>query len=139
VILSGQGADELFAGYKRYESLKAEDLEIALRTDLDNIAQNNLERDDAVTMANSVELRVPYLDKKVIELALSISPELKIHNAIRKYILRRAASNILPDELVWKEKKAAQYSSGIYSAMEKLAKKNGYGKYLRKYLSERKA
>jgi asparagine synthase (glutamine-hydrolysing) len=134
VILSGQGADELFAGYKRYESLPPEDLEIALRTDLDNIAQNNLERDDAVTMANSVELRVPYLDKKVIELALSISPELKIHNGIRKYILRRAASKILPDELAWKEKKAAQYSSGIYSAMEKLARKNGFGKDLRHYL-----
>jgi len=139
VILSGQGADELFAGYKRYESKKPEDLEKSLRTDLDNIAQNNLERDDAVTMANSVELRVPYLDKKVIELALSISPELKIHNGIRKYILRQAASKILPDELVWKEKKAAQYSSGIYSAMEKLARKNGYGRDLRKYLSECKA
>jgi asparagine synthase (glutamine-hydrolysing) len=139
VIMSGQGADELFAGYKRYESLNPEELEKALRTDLDNIAQNNLERDDAVTMANSVELRVPYLDKKVIELALSISPELKIHNGIRKYILRLAASRILPDELAWKEKKAAQYSSGIYSAMEKLARKNGYGKDLRKYLLERKA
>jgi asparagine synthase (glutamine-hydrolysing) len=138
VILSGQGADELFAGYKRYESLRLEDLEKALRTDLDNIAQNNLERDDAVTMANSVELRVPYLDKKVIELALCIAPELKIHNGIRKYILRRAASKILPDELAWKEKKAAQYSSGIYSAMEKLARKNGYGRDLRKYLAERK-
>jgi asparagine synthase (glutamine-hydrolysing) len=134
VILSGQGADELFAGYKRYESQNTEDLGKALRTDLDNISQNNLERDDAVTMANSVELRVPYLDKKVIELALSISPELKIHNGIRKYILRRAASNILPDELAWKEKKAAQYSSGIYSAMEKLAKKKGYGRDLRNYL-----
>jgi len=139
VILSGQGADELFAGYKRYESLNHEDLEKALRKDLDNIAQNNLERDDAVTMANSVELRVPYLDKKVIELALSISPELKIHNGIRKYILRLAASKILPDELAWKEKKAAQYSSGIYSAMEKLARKNGCGRDLRKYLLERKA
>ncbi len=139
VILSGQGADELFAGYKRYESLKPEDLEKALRTDLDNIAQNNLERDDAVTMANSVELRVPYLDKKVIELALNISPELKIHNGIRKYILRLAASKILPDELAWKEKKAAQYSSGIYSAMEKLVRKNGYGRDLRNYLLERKA
>ncbi|MFA4956852.1 MAG: asparagine synthase-related protein [Candidatus Methanoperedens sp.] len=139
VILSGQGADELFAGYKRYESLKPEDLEIALRTDLDNIAQNNLERDDAVTMANSVELRVPYLDKKVIELALRISPELKVHNGIRKYILRLAASKILPDELAWKEKKAAQYSSGIYSAIEKLARKNGYGRDMRKYLLERKA
>ncbi|MCX9085238.1 MAG: asparagine synthase-related protein [Candidatus Methanoperedens sp.] len=137
VIMSGQGADELFGGYKRYDSLGFEDLEKALRTDLDNIAKNNLERDDAVTMVNSVELRVPYLDKKVIELALSISPELKIHNGIRKYILRLAASYILPDELTWKEKKAAQYSSGIYSAMEKIARKNGYGKDLRKYLEEK--
>jgi len=89
-------------------------------------------------MANSVELRVPYLDKKVIELALNISPDLKIHKGIRKYILRRVALKIIPDELAWKEKKAAQYSSGIYSAMEKLARKNGYGRDLRKYLAERK-
>jgi asparagine synthase (glutamine-hydrolysing) len=136
VILSGQGADELFAGYKRYESMTTLELESALKKDLENIAQNNLERDDAVTMANSVELRVPYLDKKVVELALGIVPELKIHNGIRKYILRLAAKKILPDELVWKEKKAAQYSSGIYSAMEKLARKNGYRGALGIYLGE---
>ncbi|CAG0977518.1 asparagine synthase (glutamine-hydrolysing) [Methanosarcinales archaeon] len=136
VMLSGQGADELFAGYKRYESMNSLELGIALKKDLDNIAENNLERDDAVTMANSVELRVPYLDKNVVELALRIAPELKIHNGIRKYILRLAAGKILPDELAWKEKKAAQYSSGIYSAMEKIARKNGYrgeralGRYL---------
>ncbi|NJD52819.1 MAG: asparagine synthetase B [Candidatus Methanoperedens sp.] len=136
VMLSGQGADELFAGYKRYESMKPPELGIALNKDFDNIAENNLERDDAVTMANSVELRVPYLDKNFVELALRIAPELKIHNGIRKYILRLAASKILPDELVWKEKKAAQYSSGIYAAMEKIARKNGYrgeralGRYL---------
>ena len=136
VMLSGQGADELFAGYKRYESMNHHELGIALRKDLDNIAENNLERDDAVTMANSVELRVPYLDRNVIELALQIAPELKIHNGIRKYILRLAAGKILPDELVWKEKKAAQYSSGIYSAMEKLARKNGYRRALGRYLGE---
>ena len=138
VMLSGQGADELFAGYKRYESMNSLELGIALRKDLDNIAENNLERDDAVTMANSVELRVPYLDRNVIELALRIAPELKIHNGIRKYILRLAAGKILPDELVWKEKKAAQYSSGIYSAMEKIARKNGYRgeRALGRYLGE---
>ena len=141
VMLSGQGADELFAGYKRYESMNSLELGIALKKDLDNIAENNLERDDAVTMANSVELRVPYLDRNVIELALRIAPELKIHNGIRKYILRLAAGKILPDELVWKEKKAAQYSSGIYSAMEKIARKNGYrgervlGRYLGRYIN----
>jgi len=126
VMLSGQGADELFAGYKRYESMNPPELELALRKDLDNIAENNLERDDAVTMANAVELRVPYLDREVVELALRIAPELKVHNGMRKYILRLAAKKLLPDELVFKEKKAAQYSSGIYSALEKLSKKNGY-------------
>ncbi len=136
VMLSGQGADELFAGYKRYESMNPAELELALRKDLENIAENNLERDDAVTMANAVELRVPYLDREVVELALRIAPELKIHNGMRKYILRLAAGKLMPDELVFKEKKAAQYSSGIYSALGKLARKNGYrgerglGRYL---------
>ncbi len=138
VILSGQGADELFAGYKRYESMTTLELESALKKDLEDIARNNLERDDAVTMANSVELRVPYLDRKVVELARRIVPELKIHKGIRKYILRLAASKILPDELVWKEKKAAQYSSGVYSAMEKLARKNGYKGAIGIYLGELK-
>ncbi|MCE8423737.1 MAG: asparagine synthetase B [Candidatus Methanoperedens sp.] len=136
VMLSGQGADELFAGYKRYVSKCHDALELALRIDIENISKNNLERDDAAAMANSVELRVPFLDKKVIELALRIDAELKVHNGIRKYILRKAAHSILPDELLWKEKKAAQYSSGVYPALEKLAKKNGFsgerftGRYL---------
>ncbi len=139
VMLSGQGADELFAGYKRYESMSPDELELALRKDLDNIAENNLERDDAVTMANAVELRVPYLDRQVVELALRIAPEFKVHNGVRKYILRLAARGILPDELAFKEKKAAQYSSGIYSALEKLAKKNGYSgeRFLGRYLEEK--
>ncbi len=136
VMLSGQGADELFAGYKRYGSMSSEQLLQALEIDLSNIARNNLERDDAVTMANAVELRVPYLDRAVVEMALGISPDLKIHNGTRKYILRKAATRILPEELVLKEKKAAQYSSGMYSALEKLGKKNGFrgerfvGRYL---------
>jgi len=126
VMLSGQGADELFAGYRRYESMPPPELESALKHDLENIAENNLERDDAVTMANSVELRVPYLDREVVELALRIAPELKIKNGVRKYILRLAAGRLLPEELALKEKKAAQYSSGIYSAIEKLARKNRF-------------
>lgn len=138
VMMSGQGADELFAGYKRYESMNHVELESALLDDLDNIAAQNLERDDAVTMANSVELRVPFLDMEIIELALRIVPELKIHNGIRKYILRLAAQEILPQELALKEKKAAQYSSGIYSAIKKLAKKNGFKgeRFVARYLEK---
>ncbi len=138
VMLSGQGADELFAGYRRYESMSQIELESALQCDLENIAENNLERDDAVTMANSVELRVPYLDRQVVELALRIAPELKLHNGVRKYILRLAAGRLLPGELVWKEKRAAQYSTGIHSALEKIARKNGYRgeRFLGRYLED---
>ncbi len=136
VMFSGQGADELFAGYRRYESMEPEELEESLKRDIDDIAENNLERDDAATMANAVELRVPYLDRAVVELALRIAPGLKIKSGVRKYILRLAAARILPGELALKEKKAAQYSSGIYSAIEKLARKKGFngervaGRYL---------
>jgi len=133
VMLSGQGADELFAGYRRYESMGHEELEHSLKCDIDDIARNNLERDDAATMANSVELRVPYLDREVIELALRIAPGLKVHDGVRKYILRLCAGKILPEELAYKEKKAAQYSSGIYSSIGKLARKNGF-KGVREYL-----
>lgn len=126
VMLSGQGADELFAGYRRYEDMSYDELESALFKDLCSIAENNLERDDAVAMANAVELRLPYLDREVVSIALQIPPELKICNGVRKYILRISALHLLHKELVRKEKKAAQYSSGIYSALKKIARRNGY-------------
>ena len=72
---------------------------------------------------------------------MGIAPELKVHKGMRKYILRLAARKILPDELAFKEKKAAQYSSGIYSALLGIAKKNGHrgeralGRYLGKILT----
>jgi len=58
---------------------------------------------------------------------------------MRKYILRKAAHAILPSELAFKEKRAAQYSSGIYPALVKLARKNGFrgeralGRYLEEF------
>ena len=67
VMLSGQGADELFAGYHRYIQFYTDKGEMAqedLRNDVKNLYHVNLQRDDAVTMANSVELRVPYLDNE---------------------------------------------------------------------------
>ncbi|HIH93657.1 TPA: asparagine synthetase B, partial [Methanosarcina acetivorans] len=81
VLLTGQGADELFGGYRRHEEfLKkgAEVLDREIYSDLATISKINLERDDMVTMANSVELRVPFLDKEVIKTGLAIRPELKV-------------------------------------------------------------
>ena len=103
----------------------------------------NLERDDMVTMANSVELRVPFLDKEVIKTGLAISPELKVLKKdgfyTRKYILRKAAEDLLPPELLWKEKKAMQYGTGVQKILDKLARDAGFskrdGNHIEKYLN----
>ena len=149
VLLTGQGADELFGGYSRHEGFLEQGPEVLDReiySDIQNISTINLERDDMVTMANSVELRVPFLDKEVIRTGLAISPELKVFKKggscsyTRKYILRKAAEEVLPSELLWKEKKAMQYGTGVQKVLDKLAREAGFskreGNHIEKYLKQ---
>lgn len=126
VILSGQGADELFAGYHRYQKFyqeKGEEAQKDLMGDVENLYHVNLERDDKVTMASSVELRVPYLDLQIINMAMLIPMKYKISgqdDKLRKCILRDVALDlgVLP-EIVKRPKKAAQYGSGIHKILKK--------------------
>lgn len=147
VLLTGQGADELFGGYSRHETFLEQGREILDReifSDIKNISTINLERDDMVTMANSLELRVPFLDKEVIRTGLAISPGLKVLKKdglyIRKYILRKAADGLLPSELLWKEKKAIQYGTGVQKVLDRLARGAGFSKnegdHIERYLKQ---
>jgi asparagine synthase (glutamine-hydrolysing) len=126
VALSGQGADELFGGYNRYLSSfgeNGENIQNLLKEDIENIYHVNLQRDDAVTMAHSVELRVPFLDKDVIDVAFNIPIKYKIESGndlIRKHILRQVALDLgVPDFIANRPKKAAQYGSGIHKILIK--------------------
>ncbi|ACV24138.1 asparagine synthase (glutamine-hydrolyzing) [Methanocaldococcus fervens] len=131
VVLSGQGADELFGGYARHERIYKEkgeeELKKELLKDVNNLYKVNLERDDHCTMANGVELRVPFLDEEVVEIALSIPVDYKI-SELRKKILRDVASQYLPDYIAYRPKKAAQYGSGGEKIIYKVAKKYGFSK-----------
>lgn len=124
VIFSGQGADELFAGYYRYKRLLREGkLEEALLHDLKNMYHVNLERDDAATMANSIELRVPFLDYDVIKVAVQIPIKYKIKDPsdiLRKRILREIAIELgVPEYIAMRPKKAVQYGSGVDKILRK--------------------
>ncbi|MCK5122675.1 MAG: asparagine synthase C-terminal domain-containing protein [Candidatus Pacebacteria bacterium] len=119
-IILGQGADELFAGYNRYK--KTNNLEEDLFQDIKNIAETNLKYNEQVFNYFGVNIVCPFLEKEVVELAIKISPELKIKNSINKYILREAFKNYLPEEILTQNKKALQYGSGIHKAIAKFDK-----------------
>lgn len=59
---------------------------------------------DKAIMANSVEERLPFLDKEIIDFSFSIPPKLKIRNSKEKYILRKAVSDLLPEQIINKPK-----------------------------------
>lgn len=129
VAISGQGADELFGGYKRYvQSYIDETLNYDLRRDISDMYHVNLERDDACSMLNSVELRLPFLDKKLVELVLNIPDNKKIvsmHDEMRKSILRKLAfEEGLDYEIAYRPKKAAQYGTGIDKILRKRISKD---------------
>ncbi len=128
MLLSGLGSEELFAGYQRHLDVLKEKGEInteCLRG-LSLLWDRDLYRDDLVTMAHTVELRLPFLDYDLIRYALAIPAKWKITEEQNKIILRDVAKKIgLPEKIAARKKIAAQYGSNFDKALEKLAKKNG--------------
>ena len=113
VVLTGEGADELFAGYDYLrEFTEPDDLRVELERTVRSLHNLNLQRCDRVTMAHGLEARVPFLDREVIEWALRLPPEAKIARPgePEKKLLREAFDGWLPDELLWREK--AEFGDG---------------------------
>jgi asparagine synthase (glutamine-hydrolysing) len=90
-------------------------------------------------MDAGLELRLPFSDLALVEWGLSIPPNLKLTKSPgspRKIVLRSLARRLrLPEEISKRPKKAIQYSTGVNSALRRLAKSEG--KTLQDYLSER--
>lgn len=136
VMFTGQGADELFAGYWWYKEVVREEGFLKLHTqlweDIDLAYDDTLEREDKVTMAHSVELRVPYLDRNVISCAMRISPRLKIKgddDSIRKWVHRRVAAMLgVPHYTAYRIKDMAQSGSGVHGLIKKIAEEYFDGK-----------
>jgi asparagine synthase (glutamine-hydrolysing) len=172
VVLSGQGADEMFCGYKKYffwalrENLSRGDalgfagnffgsilsrtamaqfsigealrylpksfsrpnnlLPRDIRTEMgrpelglgaNSVAERQIQDlvkysvpylthyEDRASMANGVEIRLPFLDYRIMEFALKLPLEQKVHNGWTKYVLRKAFKNRLPSSILWRRDK----------------------------------
>src|SRR5689334_25360306 len=79
VVLTGEGADELFAGYDYLREFpEAHDLHAELERTVRALHNLNLQRCDRVTMAHGLEARVPFLDREMIAWAMRLPPDAKL-------------------------------------------------------------
>ena len=113
VVLTGEGADELFAGYKYLERFPDQlALDNELRRTIRTLNTLNLQRCDRTTMAFGLEARVPFLDTDMIKAAMTIPIALRhpTYGPQEKALLRAAFDGWLPPDLLWRKK--AQFGDG---------------------------
>lgn len=119
VVLSGEGADEIFGGYLYFRNAPTvEDFQKETIERVQKLSTADLLRADKSTMAHGLEVRVPFLDKAFLDMAVRIKAEEKMpktYEGKEKYILRKAFDTpdnpYLPDEVLWRQKE--QFSDGV--------------------------
>lgn len=120
VVLTGEGADELFAGYAHYRDIEeAHDLAAELLEGISGLHNLNLQRCDRVTMAHGLEARVPFLDRDLVNLAGRIPIEWRLPGELgqEKALLREAFEGWLPHDLLWRPKEQFGDGSGTADVM----------------------
>ena len=75
---------------------------------------------DAMSMAHSLEVRVPFIDHRLVEYAASIPPELKLNGMVAKYILKESVKDMLPESILSRKKMGFSFPLGVWLRQGKL-------------------
>jgi len=123
IVLTGQGADELFAGYSKYIGLSEAEFKATVKDDMVALMNVTLAHERSVAEHFGKKLIYPYLDRRVVSFVNSMGMSGVSEGEVRKPLLRDVARALGQPELAERPKKAAQYGSGTMVAMRSMAKK----------------
>ena len=122
MVLSGEGADEIFGGYLYFHKApSAKDFHEETVRKIGKLYLYDCLRANKSLSAWGVEGRVPFLDKEFLDVAMRTNPEAKMcpGSTMEKKIVREAFADMLPEEVVWRQKE--QFSDGVgYSWIDTL-------------------
>ncbi|MBI4976900.1 MAG: asparagine synthase B [Spirochaetes bacterium] len=123
VVLTGEGADELFSGYRYLKDIHDERaLEQELVRITYSLHHTNLQRVDRMTMAHGVEARVPFLDIDFLTYVFSIPVHLKAAaDKPEKWLLREAFRDLLPAAIIDRPKQKFSAGAGSMHVLETIA------------------
>jgi len=120
-VFSGEGADELLAGYAYLKALAADELPRELLDISSRLHNTALQRVDRCAAAHGTDAHLPFLHPAVVDLALRMPVSFKIHQNVEKWILREAMKGRLPESVLTRTKAKFWEGAGISTMLQAYA------------------
>jgi len=124
-IITGQGADELFGGYAKYQAIPEDEFISRRDLDIDKVMNETVPLENKIANHLKIDINRPYLTREIISFSNSLPIEILYPLDERKRVIREALNELGMTRAAELGKKAAQYGSGVSYILKRAAREKG--------------